>query len=76
MDYKYEKMVNAVSDAIGSGAYGVELIKTFLMHLSKKVYQMGVESVSHREPIPITDLTMFPEIFDRVRDRWNNGKAC
>ena len=73
MQWKYEKMVDTVCQAICSGGYGPEAVKQFLMHLSEKVYEMGRGDAPVEKEIPVTDLTHVPEVFDHARARWGKG---
>lgn len=45
-------------------------LEEFILHAFDKVYNMNVK-ISN--PIPVTDLTEIPELFERAKDRWKNG---
>ena len=69
MKWKFQGIIESVHESICSGNYGPELIKDLLFHIMSKAYQMGADD-NKRNPIPFTDLSYIPELFENVKHRW------
>lgn len=79
--WRYEGLAEGGCAALANNKWIVEnegMLKEQLLHLMDKAYQMGLEDGARRAKnsegaIPIRDMSDIPEVFERVKDRWEPG---
>lgn len=85
--WMYEKYVESASDVLRRNEWMLKSdhhLKSFLSHILEKVFTIGQkhnqqqqqqENMLRETSIPITDLSLYPEIWSHVQARWEKGKC-
>lgn len=76
--WRFNSMVETVRRAVLHGGYSEELVADILYHALGRAFRMGREECEQRtreSVIPITDLTHLPEVWNHVKDRWEDGRC-
>lgn len=76
--WRFDNMVETVRRAVLHGGYSEELVDDILYHVLGRAFRMGREDgakQTRESVIPITDLTHLPEVWNHVKERWNDGRC-
>lgn len=76
--WRFDSMVETLRRAVLHGGYSEELVDDILYHALGRAFRMGREECEKSvgtPAIPITDLTHLPEVWERVKERWEDGRC-